>query len=59
MPRDERERVLAQLAELRHTLQRTRSEDLREALLQGISECEQRLAELDAQLGAHAVPAAR
>ncbi len=49
MPRAERDRVLARVAELRHLLQRTRSADVRETLLQALAECEERLAELDEQ----------
>lgn len=49
MPPQNRDLVRARLAELQHTLQRTKSEDLRDTLRLAIDECEQRLAQLDAE----------
>ncbi len=48
MPRDERERVLLRIAELRSMLRKTTSADVRETLRQAIADCEAKLAELDA-----------
>jgi hypothetical protein len=48
MPRDERERVLLRIAELRSMLRQTTSADVRETLRQAIADCEAKLAELDA-----------
>jgi hypothetical protein len=51
MPRAERERVLARVAEIEYVLRHTRSEDVREALWSALQDCLTRLAELDARLG--------
>jgi hypothetical protein len=48
MPRDERQRVLLRIAELRSMLRQTTSADVRETLRQAIADCETKLAELDA-----------
>jgi hypothetical protein len=51
MPRAERERVLARVAEMEYVLRHTRSEDVREVLWSALQACLSRLAELDAVLG--------
>ncbi len=51
MPRLERDRVLARIGELESTLRETRSEDVRETLLQALADCMTRLSELNVQLG--------
>jgi hypothetical protein len=47
MPRSERDRLLARIAELHQTLAVTQSEDVHEAVRGALSDCENRLAELD------------
>jgi hypothetical protein len=44
----ERDRVIARIAELKSMLRLAQSNDLREALTLAISDCEERLAELEA-----------
>jgi len=56
MPHNERERVLARIAEINQMLRETESEDVRQTLLDALGDCETRLAELDALLGPRPLP---
>jgi hypothetical protein len=47
MPKSPQERLVARIAELEEALRRTRSEDVREAILEAIADCRRRLAVLD------------
>jgi hypothetical protein len=49
VPQQERDRVVAQIAELKATLRLAQSYDVREAIRLAIDDCEQRLAELKAE----------
>jgi hypothetical protein len=52
MPRLERETLLVRIADLQETLRLTESEDVREAVMSAIADCDQRLRELTTLLDA-------
>ena len=58
MPQQERDRVVAQIAELKATLRLAQSYDVREAIRLAIDDSEQRLAELKVELVQTRNPAA-
>jgi hypothetical protein len=51
MPRLEREELTLRIVEIQQILEETRSEDLREVLVEALAVCTTRLAELDELLG--------
>jgi hypothetical protein len=58
VPQQERDRVVAQIAELKATLRLAQSYDVREAIRLAIDDSEQRLAELKVELVQTRNPAA-
>jgi hypothetical protein len=46
MPKSEQERLLSRIAEIEAALRQTRSEDVREVMVEAIAECRERLARL-------------
>jgi hypothetical protein len=50
MRRTEQERTLVRIADLRATLRRTHSPDVREAVRKALADCELRLGELDSEI---------
>ena len=50
MPRNERDKVLARIAELHEILRLAESEDVRHTIREAIVDCERRLIELDEEI---------